>query len=131
MRSVMRMRHYCDHCKKSTGTKPAMVKHEKGCTANPVRVCGICNLMGEVQKPIEELLIVSEKGFKALSEACHGCPCCILASDRQGKPESYPRFWEHPSVTERGDWDFKTAMKQFWIDYNEEHRDPRYAQHEM
>lgn len=126
MRSVMRMRHYCDHCKKSTGTKPAMVKHEKGCTANPVRVCGICNLMGEVQKPIEELLIAASEGFNALVAACHGCPCCILAVDRQENPTNDPllfRGWDHPSMTERGSWDFKTAMKQFWIDYNEEHQD--------
>ena len=130
MKSVMRMRHYCDHCKKSTGTKPAMVKHEKGCTANPGRVCSMCALAGEVQLPMPDLLALAHKGFKALQEACHDCPACLLAVERQiyaGSDRDDYLSWDHPYNSERGNWDFKTAVAAFWKSYNEENREERYA----
>jgi hypothetical protein len=120
----MRMRHYCDHCKKSTGTKPAMVKHESRCTANPDRVCGLCKVMDEVQLPMAELLEAHSKGFDALIKASHGCPACILAAERQFNPERDPDLyygWDHPTNTERGEWNFKAAMKEFWVTHKERH----------
>ena len=122
MKSMMRWRHYCDYCKKSTGTKPAMVKHEKGCTLNPERVCSMCTRMGEVQLTIEQLTEAYLKGFKTLREACHDCPACILATDRQfhhGRDFDDCLGWDHPANTERGEWEFKAACKQFWVDYSE------------
>lgn len=125
----MRMHHYCDHCKKSTGTKPAMVKHEKACTANPERVCSMCKRLGEVQLSIPDLQAAYTKGFNALREACHDCPACILATERQfwtGRDGDDGFGWDHPANTERGSWDFKTACKEFWVNYNESHRDNNY-----
>jgi hypothetical protein len=45
MKAVKRWRYYCDHCKKVSGLKTAMEKHEKGCTLNPARDCGICGFL--------------------------------------------------------------------------------------
>lgn len=124
MRSVMRMRHYCDHCTKSMGTKPAMAKHERGCTLNPDRVCRVCELQGEVQLSMPELQSAFDNGFKALREACHDCPVCILAADRQYHhdlgPDDGPG-WDSPRNTERDGWNFTTAMKEFWVRHNAEH----------
>lgn len=46
MKAVKRWRYYCDHCKKVSGLRSAMEKHEKGCTLNPARECGICGFLG-------------------------------------------------------------------------------------
>jgi hypothetical protein len=46
VKRVQRWRYYCDHCKKVSGLRSAMEKHEKGCTLNPARDCGICGFLG-------------------------------------------------------------------------------------
>jgi hypothetical protein len=122
MKIILKNRYYCDHCKKSTGTKPSMVKHEKGCTLRPDRECSMCALMGEVQLSMPELQAAYAKGFKALREACHNCPACTLATERQF---GIDRQWDegfgfdHPANTERGDWEFRADCKEFWVRHNE------------
>lgn len=56
MRAVKRWRYYCDHCKKVSGLRSAMEKHEKGCTLNPQRECGICGFLCTGGTPLAELL---------------------------------------------------------------------------
>lgn len=57
MKAVKRWRYYCDHCKKVSGLRTAMEKHEKGCTLNPARECGICTFInGGMQVSTAELL---------------------------------------------------------------------------
>lgn len=92
--------HYCDHCRARKFTRPAMIKHETGCTANPNRVCQMCIMAGLAQKPIAELIATLEGstwgiqggGYehpiqkeKELREAAGNCPACILATLRQHK----------------------------------------------
>ncbi len=55
MRQAKRWRYYCDFCKKSGGRKDAIENHEKVCTANPNRQCGLCDHCGEVPPDIIEL----------------------------------------------------------------------------
>jgi len=55
VRQVKRWRYYCDFCKKSGGRKDCIVKHERGCTACPDRVCGLCLHCGEVQPELSTL----------------------------------------------------------------------------
>lgn len=50
MRAMKRWRYYCDHCRKVGGSRSAMEKHERGCTANPARICGVCAAC-EVEQP--------------------------------------------------------------------------------
>lgn len=123
MRSALRWRHYCDYCKKSTGTKPSMIKHEAGCTANPNRVCGMCDVIGEVQVPIAELMQAYVAGFKELANAANNCPACMLAAQRQfwSNPENMSAYNDQRFMNrdEGGDWDFREAVKEFWRDHNE------------
>jgi hypothetical protein len=56
MRAVKRWRYYCDHCKKVSGLRTALEKHEKGCTLNPARDCGICGFLNTGGVPLAELI---------------------------------------------------------------------------
>lgn len=65
MRAVKRWRYYCDFCKKVSGLRGAMEKHEKGCTLNPKRECGICGFLCTGGTPLTDLLALlpDPKGF--------------------------------------------------------------------
>lgn len=120
MRKAMRWRYYCDFCKKVTGTRHSMEKHEKGCTANPNRVCGLCAIAGEVQRPMAELIAEGRRLFgsipacqfpgpraddaaKAFREFVHNCPACLLAAMRQSDSD-VP--WIYP-------FDFRAEVRAF------------------
>jgi hypothetical protein len=56
-------RYNCDFCGKTKYSKPAMNRHERGCTKNPNRVCHVCQIAPgrlvkdwRMQKPIAELM---------------------------------------------------------------------------
>lgn len=119
MRTVMRPRYYCDYCGKAGGNAGAMKKHERRCTNNPNRECGVCNLMGFRQKPIAELVAALGRGhdenLDRLREVAENCPACILAAIRQSGVQ-YPMDEEGP-----GHWveyDFKTELKELMKEYN-------------
>lgn len=123
MKSVMRMRHYCDFCKKSGATRPSMAKHEAGCTLNPGRKCRFCELSGNVQLPMAEILeILYTKRYKAMREAVGNCPACILAALRQQHNDGLPAFGtpeELDAIYEGShQFDFKAESEAFWKDYN-------------
>lgn len=133
MKSVLRVRHYCDFCKKSTGTRKSMEKHEGSCTANPDRVCRMCVYGQLIQQPMADLVKTNiEKGWKAMAALAEGCPACILAADRQTPwPdwESLPeQTWKETEarmkLDDRNGWDYTAASKAFL----EEHRpEPAYG----
>lgn len=133
---ITRTRYYCDFCEasgllKGFWTKPRAVKHERGCTANPNRVCGLCEsaIPPKQQKPIAELVAClgldkDEYGMKELRELCDNCPACILAAIRQSEIQRYN------SEQKRGDedfidwgihlaFDFKAEYQAFWNATNE------------
>jgi len=110
MRKVKRWRYYCDFCKKAGGSGRHIARHEKWCTMNPDRICGVCGMLEVNQKPISELLAVIpnskdyeieseygdrifigklpvdvEKAMPALRELTENCPACIMAALRQAK----------------------------------------------
>jgi hypothetical protein len=128
MKSVLRWRHYCDHCNKALGTKPSMVKHEARCTANPGRVCSMCQISGEVQLSMDALQVAYAEGFNALRAACNNCPACTLAAIRQ---YAAGRDWDDEGISldskripEQGEWSFKEDCKAFWKNWNED-QNPR------
>ena len=105
MRSRIVTVYYCGFCKKKLFVRSAMERHEKHCTANPDRVCLMCDMAQICQKPIAELLAIvapskhgdNSEGYlpdghtyrnrlqfdKELRAATEGCPACILATLRQ------------------------------------------------
>jgi hypothetical protein len=77
-----------------------MEKHERACTANPNRVCGMCAMAKIEQKPLAYLDAIlvhvdyaaehegdpqGEKNEAAIKEETQGCPACVLATLRQTK----------------------------------------------
>jgi hypothetical protein len=131
-------RYYCDHCKKSTGTKAAMVRHEERCTANPNRVCHMCQQLELAQADIELLKAVLPHPDKLFIEVCDGeghtcllnrddgketakaaieqlraaaggCPACILAALRQRYVG--PDHGVACTFTEPGIFDYHAEMK--------------------
>ena len=129
MKQVKRWRYYCDYCKKSGGSKWHMERHERGCTNNPNRVCGMCSDAQDCADLSELIKIVTdsirhletetwsiidstteEKVIASLRELTD-CPACILAALRQsGAPWLFPSF------------DFGKEREEFWRPTNEERR---------
>lgn len=125
MRSMKRTRYYCDHCSKSGGSGPAMLKHEAGCTSNPARVCGMCRVACEEQAPMADLLqAFSACGFPALRELANDCPACILSVLRRANADIGPDDPNGPFVfvadDGRASFSFKTAAQEFWARVNAE-----------
>ena len=109
MKMKLRPRYYCDYCRKCSGRKDVISRHETGCTANPNRVCGCCRLAAMKQHSLEELLAALRDDMKNYGtysphddgESCHlsaapslitlikpfdndslFCPACMLAALR-------------------------------------------------
>lgn len=126
MRTVMRPRYYCDHCKKGNGSPSAMKRHERGCTLNPGRVCGMCARTvddgGEAAAPAEDLRrILDAEGFKAMCHAANDCPACILTILRplNCMDEETGPYVSGPQDG-RESWDYKAAKEVWWSSFNSE-----------
>ena len=102
-----------------------MRRHERGCTLNPQRVCGMCKMLadeGDTQfaPPRDELVrIMDARGFKAMCEAANDCPACILSALRT-KNVMDPEFG--PGVAGPADgreaWSYKQAKDAWWRGWN-------------
>ena len=121
MRQAKRWRYYCDFCKKVSGRRSAMERHEKGCTMNPNRVCGVGDKWkGGCVATVPELLAeLAEKGYPALRNLAEECPACILAALRQ----STAIISDQDASDGRYDFDYKKEMENVWRDVNEERWD--------
>ena len=132
MRTKRVNRYYCEYCKKSGCSAPHMSRHEKRCTLNPNRTCGVCGILEVEQQPLAELITIltdpakykhgdgtgswydseltadANEALPALRDACENCPACILAAIRQ-------RGIPVPVVT---DFDFTEEMKEVWHSIN-------------
>ena len=108
MRTKRVNRYYCDFCRKSGCSAPHMAKHERHCTMNPNRECGVCKMLNLRQQPMAVLLALqpnpadypatdefgaiprelseaAEASLQELRDATDDCPACILAALRQGR----------------------------------------------
>lgn len=125
MRTAMRPRYYCDYCNKGNGSASHMKKHERGCTANPQRECGLCRTLAdaggpEPAPPRDQLLrILNDNNFAAMREAANDCPACILSVLRT--------LWTTAENGEsvligsgdgRETWEFRPAKEAWWADFN-------------
>lgn len=136
MKAVKRWRYYCEFCKNVGGSKYHMERHEKGCTNNPDRVCGMCRVAELEQKPLSDLIAVinefqtDPKNFETIQcfddsyeeftkeasvemvdrllELTNGCPSCVLAALRQSNAT-----YVHDV------FNFQKERAEFWEEYNE------------
>lgn len=125
MRTVMRPRYYCEHCKKGSGSPSAMKRHESGCTLNPNRICGMCRMKAQdggpdPAPPRDELVrILDAEGFAAMCKAANDCPACILAALRTKNavdPETGPYVAGPQDGREA--WQYQAAKKAWWDNWN-------------
>ena len=108
MRSKRVIRYYCDFCSRGKFRKPDMERHERGCTANPNRICGLCERVDNQTKELKELLdALADGGIKALSTLVEGCPACTLTA---------VRAWNklNPGEDEGFYFDYKAAAAEWW-----------------
>jgi hypothetical protein len=108
-----------------------MAKHERGCTMNPDRVCGLCEyaIPSLQQKPIADLVACLacedddlEAGMAKLRDLAQGCPGCILAAIRQSKIRD--RYYDSEYGWPDLKFDFKKELEAWWAtihDSNEIH----------
>jgi hypothetical protein len=123
-------RYYCDFCKKAGCSAGHMASHEKGCTANPNRICRAHDRLSDhqPQRPIGELVLVLHgknptEEVEALRELTGGCPMCMLAAIRQcgrqvAADEDGPGFG-FP-------FEFKKELEKAWDNANEAAALPEY-----
>jgi hypothetical protein len=133
MRIALRKRYYCDFCKKVTGSRPVMERHEKGCTNNPNRVCSLCDYTAEggsgktlaeliaflhaapVVESVDLMRDVMDKDKATLAELRElsgDCPACMLAAIRQAKTDLLFHF------------DFKEEVARLWSEHREANPNP-------
>lgn len=126
VKTKMRPRYYCDHCNKGSGSPSYMRRHEKGCTANPDRDCGMCRVLYEsegIEKaPGRTVLIeiLDNEGFNAMHEAANGCPACILSvlrtKNRKANHESPPGI--NGPEDGRELWSYAKEKEAWWKEFN-------------
>lgn len=140
MRSAQRTRYYCDHCNRGSGSPSAMLRHEKGCTANPNRVCSMHYKVtgGCGPLPLKTLLEVFmnpalgkdwQERMKRLRDEADNCPACILATIRQSGVQKYEpdedgrglpdeMYWKSPfGDTVCLGFNFKEELKSAWEEH--------------
>lgn len=119
--------YYCEFCKKHS-LRP-LVKHEKSCTLNPNRICGVCS-GGDIENLIKkysnrykivDLRQVILEDMETMSEEIEwingevklvdilndteGCPACTLAVLRLCKLNTFPI---------QLNFDYKKTHKEWW-----------------
>jgi hypothetical protein len=103
MKQKMIWRYYCEFCKKSSCSKSAMKKHERRCTSNPSRECGLCLMADGGSGYIKECLavlkshvgmgegVLPEEIVDSLDQAANNCPACTYAALKQsGLTRNFP-----------------------------------------
>jgi hypothetical protein len=119
VRKVKRWRYYCDYCDKGGCSGGVMAKHERGCTRNPERQCGLCRVAKLEQKPTAELLAaLNDGGVDAVLELSLGCPACVVAAIHALR-KTEPRLYEPDTGADNYiSFDYKLAAEKFWNEVN-------------
>ena len=127
-------RYYCEFCGKTNCSASSISRHEKRCTMNPDRHCGMCATSDLPQKPMPELLATLEgieisettdeygvsikfegdmdAALLRLRDKAENCPACILAALRQkGIPVPMTTF------------KFTDECHEFWHNVNNDDHD--------
>jgi hypothetical protein len=105
MKTIKKNVYYCDYCNKHGLSASSMSQHESGCTMNPQRECGLCELNPDIPELVEQFkkrfIVREEKDtdiwctiikvdwinkpvtLVEIQESVDGCPNCTLAILRQ------------------------------------------------
>jgi len=133
MKTIKKNVYYCDFCKKRNLSASHMHKHEKGCTNNPNRVCGICGRTESLSDVVDfyksrfEIVNVTDNIFSTekiewigkeitlddIRDHVDGCPACMLSILRKTN-----MTWELFGFN----FDFEKERKEWWNDVNIEYR---------
>ena len=129
--------YYCEFCKKKGLSAGHISKHEKHCTANPKRVCGVCGSIGlpengiKLVKATQVMLVLRRKkedigvNFKDLEKfklrikkiaEDINCPACVLACLRQA------------GLRQDAGYDYIEEMKKYWDDKEKEESEAEWRQ---
>lgn len=118
-------RYYCEFCKKSGCSAGHMRKHERACTMNPGRVCGVCKMLGATQGPLGDLRNLlpafgagnlMNEALPQLRKAANNCPACMFAALRQSEALEWAT-----------DFNWDEEMSAVWAELN--NRESRECQH--
>jgi len=91
-----------------------MIKHERHCTMNPERECGMCEMANNEQQSIITLFgALDSGGLDKLREISGNCPICIFATLRQTKKFNGRELWQY-------DFDLKDEMKRLFDKIHDE-----------
>ena len=122
--------YYCDFCGKRMLSASWMSRHEKNCTMNPNRGCGMCGRPVPLDELIEkysgridvkqddqDAMTASFKPgaeFKTddIDDDCNNCPACTLAVLRQA---GLNHSW---ILALTGEFDYKKRKDEWWADKN-------------
>jgi hypothetical protein len=116
-------RYYCDFCKKSGCSGGHIRKHERGCTRNPNRECGICRKVEYEQQPTPALLAALEEGgVEAVKKLAQDCPACVMAAIHALRAKEPLVFTIEDGYENYIEFDYKTAAASFWADHQEEYQ---------
>ena len=113
-------RYYCEFCKKANCSGASMSRHEKSCTANPNRYCGMCKNTIPVERFIKALGSGDEKGLDRLRDETEGCPACMLAAIRQSGLQYYDLDEDGPHGHYIEAFNYKKEKERWWADKNDE-----------
>ena len=133
MKKYQVWRYECEFCGKKMLSGGWMGRHEKGCTANPNRICRFHKVVtGEdelIAPSVESLVKIlikhkndEDHGLKVVREACDDCPCCILAALRQsgfckGTNPGQEDYIE--PLIGKEQFDFAKEIASAWADCND------------
>src|SRR6185437_4748886 len=115
-------RYYCEHCRKGGCSAASIGKHERGCTRNPHRECGMCKKARIEQRPTSELLAALEAGgVEQVLSLAGGCPACVMAAIhalRAKEPLCDPSYHDG-SDSNYIPFDYTPAARAFWSSVDE------------
>lgn len=106
--------HYCEHCGKHSLMPNRMHKHERRCTLNPKRECGLCGRKGGLEEIIQKYSkvgrieqVVGDVDKDKLMDDVNNCPACALNVIRCAKLQHV-------------EFDYKKETQSYWDERNAE-----------